>query len=40
MVATGDLYYFGARGLPRDQPQALKYYNQAAAHGNLQGRFV
>ena len=27
----GDLYYYGARGLPRDQPMALHYYLKAAA---------
>lgn len=31
MLATGDLYYYGARGLPRDQIRALHYYTQAAA---------
>jgi SEL1 protein len=36
MVALGDLYYFGARGLPRDQPQALAYYTRAADRGNTQ----
>jgi SEL1 protein len=30
MIAMGDLYYYGARGLPRDQPRALQYYYQAA----------
>lgn len=31
MVATGDLYYYGARGLPRDQGEALRLYQLAAA---------
>ena len=26
----GDLYYYGARGLPRDQPMALHYFLKAA----------
>lgn len=38
MVATGDLYYYGARGLPRDQPRALHYYEAAAAAGSAEGR--
>ena len=37
MVNMGDLHYFGARGLPRDQVQALDYYNRAAAARNAQG---
>lgn len=37
MVAMGDLYYYGARGLPRDQVQALDYYTQAANHGDASG---
>jgi len=28
MLATADLYYYGARGLPRDQPRALQYFSQ------------
>jgi SEL1 protein len=31
MLATGDLYYYGARGLPRDQIRALHYYSLGAA---------
>jgi TPR repeat protein len=31
----GDLYYFGARGLPRDQSMALDYYTRAANQGSL-----
>ena len=30
-VAHADLLYYGARGLPRDQAQALQYYHRAAA---------
>ena len=30
-LASADLYYYGARGLPRDQAQALGYFNRAAA---------
>ena len=37
MTATGDLYYYGARGLPRDQTQALSYFQQAAALGSVEG---
>ena len=31
MVAMGDLYYYGAHGLPRDQAQALSWFQRAAA---------
>ena len=37
MIATADLYYYGARGLPRDQPRALQYYSQAASAGDPLG---
>ncbi len=37
MLATGDLYYFGARGLPRDQVRALSYYENAARTGDATG---
>jgi SEL1 protein len=37
MMAMGDLYYYGARGLPRDQPRALQYYSQAAAQHDPNG---
>ncbi len=37
MLAMGDLYYYGARGLPRDQPQALRYFEQAASLGDPNG---
>lgn len=37
ILAMGDLYYYGARGLPRDQPMALQYFNQAANLGDPQG---
>ena len=37
MVNMGDLHYFGARGLPRDQIRALDYYSMAANAGNTQG---
>lgn len=37
MVNMGDLHYFGARGLPRDQPRALDYYNRAAVARHTQG---
>jgi TPR repeat protein len=32
-----DLYYYGARGLPLDQPRALRYFEQAAALGDEGG---
>jgi SEL1 protein len=32
-----DLYYYGARGLPRDHGRALRYYDQAAALGDESG---
>ena len=34
-VALADGYYFGARGLPRDQPRALEYYQDAMLRGNV-----
>jgi len=38
MLAMGDLYYYGARGLPRDQSMALRYFEQAAdSHGDPTG---
>ncbi len=37
MLAMGDLYYYGARGLPRDHSQALQYYQQAANTGDASG---
>jgi TPR repeat protein len=37
MVAMGDLYYYGAHGLPRNQPLALDYFQRAAQHGSLPG---
>ena len=37
MLAMGDLYYYGARGLPRDQSAALHYFNQAANLGDTTG---
>lgn len=32
-----DLYYYGARGLPRDHARALRYYEQAAGMGDEAG---
>lgn len=32
-----DLYYYGARGLPRDHARALRYYEQAAGLGDQSG---
>jgi TPR repeat protein len=37
ILAMADLYYYGARGLPRDYPRALRYYEQAAALGDQSG---
>lgn len=37
MLAMGDLYYYGARGLPQDHGRALEYFRQAADAGNAQG---
>ena len=34
----GDLYYYGARGLPRDQGQALQYYSNAASAHDPRGQ--
>ena len=36
-LATGELYYYGARGLPRDQPRALNYFQRAADAGSVDG---
>lgn len=35
MAAMGDLYYWGARGVPRDQEQALRYFERAAQAGHV-----
>eukprot|EP01041_Mallomonas_annulata_P003465 gene3465-6894_t len=37
MVSVGDMYYYGARGLPRDQTLALNYFDRAAATGDASG---
>ena len=37
MIAMGDLYYYGARGLPRDQVRAFDFFERAAEHGNAVG---
>jgi TPR repeat protein len=37
ILAMADLYYYGARGLPRDYPRAMRYYEQAAALGDQSG---
>lgn len=37
MLAMGELYYYGARGMPRDQPLALQYFEQAANAGDPSG---
>ena len=38
MVAMGDLYYYGARGMPRDQAQAYDYFQRAANTGHTGGQ--
>ncbi|KAJ8540735.1 hypothetical protein ON010_g12493 [Phytophthora cinnamomi] len=35
MAAMGDLYYWGARGVPRDHVQAYNYFNRAAHAGDV-----
>lgn len=37
IMAMGDLYYYGARGLPRDQTLARQYFDRAAATGDANG---
>jgi TPR repeat protein len=37
MLAMGDLYYYGARGMPRDQAQARRYFLDAARLGSAEG---
>lgn len=34
MLAMGDLFYYGARGLPQDHGEALRYFRAAAAAGD------
>lgn len=36
-LAMADIYYYGARGLPRDQQRAMQYYRMAAETGDLVG---
>lgn len=38
MLTLGDWYYFGSHGLPRNQEQALSYYEQAASSGSADGK--
>ncbi|KAL4177051.1 hypothetical protein KRP22_001987 [Phytophthora ramorum] len=35
MAAMGDLYYWGAHGVPRDHAQAYQYFDRAARAGNV-----
>ncbi|GMF29040.1 unnamed protein product [Phytophthora fragariaefolia] len=35
MAAMGDLYYWGAHGIPRDHAQAYNYFNRAAHAGDV-----
>ncbi len=37
MLTTAFLFYFGARGVMRNQPLALDYYDMAARAGNVDG---
>ena len=37
ILAMGDLYYYGARGMPRDQILARQYFSDAASRGSLEG---
>ena len=37
ILAMGDLYYYGARGMPRDQTLARQYFSDAASRGSLEG---
>lgn len=36
--ALGELYYWGARGVPRDQTQALQYFTSALLAGSNNAR--
>jgi TPR repeat protein len=38
LVAMGDLYYYGARGMPRDQARARDFFMQAAERGSSEGQ--
>lgn len=40
MITMGDINYFGARGVARDQPEALRYYEQAAAAQDPYGEYA
>ena len=37
MMAMGGLYYYGGRGLPRDQERAVRYFRDAADAGAAPG---
>ena len=37
LAQLGDYYYYGGGGLPRDQPRAFNYYENAAARGHAGG---
>ena len=34
LTNIGDLYYYGARGMPRDMGASFQHYERAAAAGN------
>ena len=38
MVAMGDLYYYGARGVARDQGRAFEWFRAAAREGHATGQ--
>lgn len=38
LEALGDLYYWGARGVPRDQTRALQYFTSALLAGSNNAR--
>ena len=40
MLTMADVNYFGARGMPRNQPEALRYYNMAATAQNTHGIMI
>ena len=37
ILAMGDLYYYGARGMPRNQMLAREFFSDAASRGSLEG---
>jgi TPR repeat protein len=37
MLTVGDIFYYGTRGVARDQAQALHYFERAAHAGDASG---